>query len=1255
MAITDKTRKLLWGRSGRSCAFCKCDLFIDTTAESEESVVGDECHIVSGQVDGPRYDPTFPAGLIDHVSNLLLLCKVHHKMVDDQYETYTTEVLRKIKADHEHWVRLAMVAAAQRHVDESQRAADLASGRTFVSHTAFFAAKASKVPNPILDFSLPLHGRADQLRALQSFLESESESIAILSGRGGLGKSKLLHDWSASLDGWNVIFLKDAPLWHPDSAREIPQGKVVIVVDDAHRASTLSSVIELYRELRSLQTIKLLLSTRPGGVLELERQLYKSFGSAEVLRLPDLEDLTDQQSEVLATEVLGEQFSMYARDLARVSDNSPLVIVAGGNLIASRHILPAEISGIEDFRRAVFSRFYDELKLSGPDFAINPPRPLLQVIAAIGPVDAASEDFLSSVESFLECTSSDILATLDALATHGVITPRTEPVRIVPDVLSDYVLETACVSPQGLSTGYADRIFAAFGDAFFEKLMQNLSELDWRLGRVGRGLDLLNAVWNKIYARFREADTHRRRKLLEELRSAAVYQPGKILELVRLARTEPLVNGDIPRIYRMGREYILEVLPVLLEATAYHPEFTSRSVDVLWELGSEESPEKQSDGSAKGTLERLASYQRYKWPAFNFTMLLQAIRLTRRVGSFYRNFTPLDLVDQILEREGEFTEYRGNAISYGGFGLNSIAVAPVRENAMQFLDSLLYSERDVVAIAAVESLGQLLPNVLNRVGRESAPEELAWQQEERLKVIPLLAQRLSVAPLTLPVRRSIVHVLRSATSVRCSPEVRELAGAECDKVEWDDDLLVFDAVCCRQGDFPITSTADPVGSWDSQSDAQLSQVTMALERRYAAVEERAVELVAKVKLAYGCRLQPNGFDRIVGCFRRDGRFLSALVDCIGGDSESPKLVNEFRIALLALQFTRPAEFRARACEIIGRGVLHEVIAAAGGLRIDAENVTIEDIDLIVTYLAFPNSLVKRDCLHTIACLGRKAEVQPALLRAVLGIEVEGDAQVAASLVGTFGPYGVWLTQLSEPSVSRILDQLATVEDFSVNQGAIPSFLSRLTERFPEQVLGFMLRRLDIEDERHAAGDWSFRAGLDSPYGHVSFGNVETEIKARLVQTCLDRYLKTTPPGSSYRSLFWTVLGGLDDNVLSVLSRAVAGAEGERLEKILALIRTSPGRLVLGNPAFVKQFLRNLSGEARVQAVAAFVENSYSLGSGGFAGDPSRVTENNRNAIAGVLPTFQQDADMQDLSEALAASESPHYDFGSPFGLQLPTD
>jgi len=41
---------------------------------------------------------------IDLQSNLILLCRIHHKMVDDQCETYAPDVLRTIKAKHEEWV-----------------------------------------------------------------------------------------------------------------------------------------------------------------------------------------------------------------------------------------------------------------------------------------------------------------------------------------------------------------------------------------------------------------------------------------------------------------------------------------------------------------------------------------------------------------------------------------------------------------------------------------------------------------------------------------------------------------------------------------------------------------------------------------------------------------------------------------------------------------------------------------------------------------------------------------------------------------------------------------------------------------------------------------------------------------------------------------------------------------------------------------------------------------------------------------------
>ena len=101
MTITDKTRKLLWGRSGSRCAICKQELIISATSEDNESIVGDECHIISGEINGPRYNPSYPEEKIDSYENLMILCRVHHKMVDDQPSTFTSEILLQIKNNHE--------------------------------------------------------------------------------------------------------------------------------------------------------------------------------------------------------------------------------------------------------------------------------------------------------------------------------------------------------------------------------------------------------------------------------------------------------------------------------------------------------------------------------------------------------------------------------------------------------------------------------------------------------------------------------------------------------------------------------------------------------------------------------------------------------------------------------------------------------------------------------------------------------------------------------------------------------------------------------------------------------------------------------------------------------------------------------------------------------------------------------------------------------------------------------------------------
>jgi hypothetical protein len=113
MTITDKTRKILWARSGNRCAICRRELVNESTEIDDEAIIGEECHIVAREVNGPRGNSPLPIDERDKLANLILLCRNHHKEIDDQFNTFTVEVLKKIKAEHESWVREKLTTRKQ--------------------------------------------------------------------------------------------------------------------------------------------------------------------------------------------------------------------------------------------------------------------------------------------------------------------------------------------------------------------------------------------------------------------------------------------------------------------------------------------------------------------------------------------------------------------------------------------------------------------------------------------------------------------------------------------------------------------------------------------------------------------------------------------------------------------------------------------------------------------------------------------------------------------------------------------------------------------------------------------------------------------------------------------------------------------------------------------------------------------------------------------------------------------------------------
>jgi hypothetical protein len=97
-APTDRDVKRLFAASGNRCAFPKCDLAI---AGEDNSLIGEICHICGNRPNSARYD-TNQSDLERHAfENLILLCANHHKVIDDDEESYPVARLRKMKAVHE--------------------------------------------------------------------------------------------------------------------------------------------------------------------------------------------------------------------------------------------------------------------------------------------------------------------------------------------------------------------------------------------------------------------------------------------------------------------------------------------------------------------------------------------------------------------------------------------------------------------------------------------------------------------------------------------------------------------------------------------------------------------------------------------------------------------------------------------------------------------------------------------------------------------------------------------------------------------------------------------------------------------------------------------------------------------------------------------------------------------------------------------------------------------------------------------------
>jgi hypothetical protein len=611
----------------------------------------------------------------------------------------------------------------------------------FLSTKEFFRHLSN--PQRLFNHSWQLVGRAANLKQLHTFISSVDQRIAILPGRGGIGKSKLLQEFGKAKDATGetplVRFLVEG-VNMGINLDGLPARESVIVVDDAHRRDDLSLLLALARQ-RALRT-KLILACRPHAVDRLRSIVIQNrFDSRELIVADELKELSKADVTELARQSLSTERQRVAEQLAAATWDCPLITVIAGRLLSDKSLDPRLLERNEEFRDAVLSKFYEEIVGNIGD-ALEPVlcQSLLRVIAALSPLNTFDETILETLAKFLGIDRSSVVESLGILERAGILLRRGNTLRITPDVLADHILHRACQTPQGAKTGYAEKVFETFGPVCPAAVLRNLAELDWRISQAdGTESDLLNDVWHHIEEHYKSANNAGRFQILDLLTEVTYYQPRRMMSLVEYTIQNPTSTPDDPQYTALNlfsHERLLYKLPPLLQRISYTLEYLPRCCDLLWQLGRDDNRQLNSHPDhAIRILEDVAAYDIGKPVSITNAVLQSVQRWLRDPAVHNHAYSPLLILDPMLTKTGHSSRGDGMSVALTPFHVSRENTQQIRREALDLISNCAKSENSRVALRAIESLGTALREPIAYLSLTISPKDKERWLPDQFEVI----------------------------------------------------------------------------------------------------------------------------------------------------------------------------------------------------------------------------------------------------------------------------------------------------------------------------------------------------------------------------------------------------------------------------------------------------------------------------------------------------------------------------------------
>lgn len=1058
---------------------------------------------------------------------------------------------------------------------------------SMLTHEEFFASLIE--PSSPFHHGASLRGRDAELQRLKDWLKNGSSRVAVLSGVGGFGKSRLLLEF-ARTSSRSMMFLAPALEVDQDVLDEIPYTDLVVVVDDAHRR--LSDVEKLLSFARTRQhSLRFVLSARPHGLVAL-----RAIGNQNALTdlpLIELEPLNVEVTRALIEELLPQAPLDTVKRFAQFSDGNPLVAVLGCWTGQHRGLLPAQIS-LDDDVRAHFLQYYVEELRSGLSAHIAPEKfsELMATIALVQPLPIEDDSSIDALAEFLGEKNYQIRRHLNQLESRGVLKRWGGLVRIVPDLLADQFLAQHCVGHTGSSLGFVEAAMQHFGDRFVANIARNVAELDWKVSeKHGGDSNLMDAVWPKLHQQALDSRSH---SLLDAIANLAFYQPQRALRLA-----EDVMRSVGPDAIKAPKNRGLrDGLANILRPVGHTFEYLPDVCDLLWSLGrDDERLTPQNPNHPLRQLIELAKFGPSKPIEFNSAVLERAEQWFEDDPAGAYAHTVLDVVDPLLQNFGVSTFSRAGGLELTPFAVSLSNVKDMRERALAVIRRCIEVGSLRMALRATESLENAIRRPNGPCGAETPQSMKDELPSQHRVVIEIIEGVLNGDPHAL-IRLRLRYVLKEFLSWWTGGEESERARILFDSIDESFEDRVYRALVGYPWSFELDSEKSSVQEQRAIFERFVDDVAREFVATYTDVGQ-ASQFLSKAMT--GVAVYPRGGNSgcLFNAIAREnmvyaGELLRGLL------RSDAALVKSYGHTILVPIRRQDPELFSKFADLAldGKGS-PLTFAVAHVYAWEPWNGELNERDLsFVTYLLeSSDSELKREGLKALGHLGQEhLDVATKFLALV---SVEEEDEIVKEICDLWGVGRIPWENLSEPVASRILTWLEGVEQLDDHE--IQEFLGRVGTRWPHHLVEMCIRRIQARPAMKARmADYRPLpfSGLSSRYLAVP----DSEAK-ELLRRVRDAAVGHRTSMFWFAKLFADVARDHKGAAIEVVRERMTEG-GEVLVDLVALLESFRSEFVFNNRDFVSEFLArgaesDEKTEQRVrQALGSVAESGVRTGAPG---------------------------------------------------------